>query len=92
MQSTEAQQKSIRLEVIERVSELMMAALSLVAALAWNDAIQTLFKLIFGDAASVYAKFLYAILVTLAIIVISRYLLKASRVLREQLDRTKKTS
>lgn len=57
-------QKSLRLEILEKVSQLATAGLGLVAALAWNDAIQTLFKLIFGEHSAVWAKFGYALLVT----------------------------
>lgn len=86
MTNHDAQQKSIRLEALERTSDLITAALSLVAALAWNDAVQTLFKMLFGEAASVYAKFLYAVLVTLVIITVTRYLTRLSRLGHEQLE------
>ncbi len=63
----------LRRTVMRKVLELMSAALSLVAALAWNDAVQTLFSKIFGPAVGVVAKFLYAILVTsVAVFVILR--------------------
>ncbi|KKS74593.1 MAG: Pyruvate flavodoxin/ferredoxin oxidoreductase domain protein, partial [Parcubacteria group bacterium GW2011_GWA2_42_80] len=52
-------QKSLRLEILENVSKLATAGLGLVAALAWNDAIQTLFKMIFGEQSAVWAKFVY---------------------------------
>jgi hypothetical protein len=44
-------------------------ALGLVAALAWNEAIQELFSQIFGEAGgALAAKFFYAFLVTLIVI------------------------
>ncbi|MBI2609569.1 hypothetical protein HYW53_00130 [Candidatus Giovannonibacteria bacterium] len=50
----------------------MLAGLGLVAALAWNDAIQSLFKSIFGDAPNnVIAKFIYALILTLIITFVS---------------------
>lgn len=64
-------QKSLRLEILEKVSQLATAGLGLVAALAWNDAIQTLFKLIFGDQSAVWAKFGYALLVTALVVLIT---------------------
>jgi hypothetical protein len=59
-----ATERSLRLSIIQKILELMTAAFSLVAALAWNDAIQTLFVRLFGPANGLAAKFLYAILVT----------------------------
>lgn len=57
--------KSFRKLLWKETSTLITAALSLVAALAWNDAIQSLFQELLGVAGSLYAKFLYAILVTI---------------------------
>jgi hypothetical protein len=51
-------------EVVNTTITLATAAFGLVAALAWNDAIQTLFQTVFGEAADLTAKFIYAILVT----------------------------
>ncbi len=51
-------------EVIEKIAALMTAAFGLVAALAWNDAIQTIFKSIFGEASSIAAMLIYAVLIT----------------------------
>lgn len=61
----------MRREVMERTLQLATAAFGLVAALAWNDAIQTLFTEIFGAAADVTAKFVYAILVTILVVFIT---------------------
>jgi hypothetical protein len=55
-------------EVIEKTLQLATAAFGLVAALAWNDAIQTLFAQIFGEAADLTAKFFYAILITVIVV------------------------
>jgi Family of unknown function (DUF5654) len=56
-------------EVLERFAELITVALGLVAALAWNSAIQNLFTVIFGEAGSaLIGQFLYAFLITLVVI------------------------
>ena len=56
-------------EVLERFSQLITTALGLVAALAWNTAIQNLFDTIFGKAGAALAgQFLYAFLITLVVI------------------------
>ena len=52
-------------EVIEKLAALLTAAFGLVAALAWNGAIQAIFKSIFGEASSIVAMLVYAIVVTL---------------------------
>lgn len=53
------------------MSELATAGFGLVAALAWNDAIQTMFKGIFGEQSAVWAKFAYALLVTAIVVVVT---------------------
>jgi riboflavin biosynthesis pyrimidine reductase len=56
-------------EVLDKFSQLIVTALGLVAALAWNTAIQHLFDRIFGEAGAALAgQFLYATLITLVVI------------------------
>ena len=56
-------------EVLDKFSELITTALGLVAALAWNEAIQQLFTQLFGEAGgALAAKFFYAFLVTVVVI------------------------
>lgn len=58
-------------EVLETTLQLATVAFGLVAALAWNDAIQTLFATVFGEAGDVTAKFLYAALVTVVVVFVT---------------------
>jgi len=51
-------------EVLEKLNALVIAAFGLVAALAWNTAIQEIFKQIFGTASGLWAMIFYAVLVT----------------------------
>jgi len=56
-------------EVLDKFAELITVALGLVAALAWNTAIQNLFTMIFGEAGSaLIGQFIYAIIITLVVI------------------------
>jgi uncharacterized membrane protein len=56
-------------EVLDKFAELITVALGLVAALAWNTAIQNLFTTIFGKAGSaLVGQFVYAIIITLVVI------------------------
>ena len=56
-------------EVLDKFSELITTALGLVAALAWNEAIQQLFTQMLGEAGgALAAKFFYAFVITLIVI------------------------
>ena len=56
-------------EVLDKFAELITVALGLVAALAWNTAIQNLFTTIFGKTGSaLIGQFVYAIIITLVVI------------------------
>ena len=66
-------------EVLEKFSTLITTDLGLVAALAWNTAIQTLFTEIFGEAGGKLAgQFFYAILVTVVVIFATIYVGRAA--------------
>jgi len=75
---------SLRLTVVQKTLELMTAAFSLVAALAWNDAIQTLFTSIFGTAGNIVAKFIYAVVITAIVVWIGLKLSKISKKITPQ--------
>jgi len=64
----EQQEEVIHLAVLKRTYDLLTAAFSFVAALAWNDAIQSLFLRIFGPSDTLMAKFLYALVLTVIIV------------------------
>ena len=55
-------------EVLDKFSELITTALGLVAALAWNTAIQNLFDTVFGGSGSkLTGQFVYATLTTIVV-------------------------
>jgi len=58
-------------EVIEKIAALITAAFGLIAALAWNTAIQEIFRLIFGDQSGVLAMIFYAVIVTIIAVVVT---------------------
>lgn len=64
-------QQALRREIVQKISELATAGFGLVAALAWNDAIQSLFKEIFGTQSAIWAKFVYAALVTILVVIVT---------------------
>jgi len=78
---TKIRKKGAELEssVREKMMGYITAAFGLVAGLAWNDAIKSLIESLFpagGD--SVYAKFIYAALMTVVVVVVTRALIRAS--------------
>jgi len=60
----------------EKMVTLILAGFGLVAALAWNDAIQSLFKAFFPQNQELIGKFIYAVIVTLIVVIISLQLQK----------------
>jgi uncharacterized membrane protein YjjP (DUF1212 family) len=57
-------------EVVATMISLASAAFGVVAALAWNSAITTAFAAAFGTTAKIWALFVYAVVVTLAGVVV----------------------
>ncbi len=84
MPNTE-QKISLHIELLEQAQSLMTAGFALVAALAWNTAIQDLFQRIFPNQGSLIAKFLYAMLITLIMILVTRRLGKTISVLKSKI-------
>lgn len=73
-------------KVVDKILTLVMSALGFVAALAWNDAIQTSFKLIFGQRKEIWAKYIYAIILTTIVVIVS---IQLDRVLKKIKDEEK---
>jgi hypothetical protein len=63
------EQIDMQKEVIEKIAALITAAFGLIAALAWNTAIQEIFRIVFGDQSGVLAMIFYAVVVTIIAIV-----------------------
>lgn len=64
-------------EVKEKTLGFIITAFSLVAGLAWNEAIQSLINSFFTiDKNSLWAKFIYALALTLALVFMTVYLAK----------------
>ena len=79
------EKKDLHIELLEQMQTLMSAGFALVAALAWNTAIQDLFAHIFPNQSSLIAKFVYAILVTMIMIIVTRRLSKTISLLKTKL-------
>ena len=60
---------TLREEVLTQIAALLTAAFGLVAALAWNGAIQAIFKEVFGTTDTITGQLIYAILITIIAVV-----------------------
>ena len=71
------EQAKVRKEIKERTIGYVLAAFGLVAGLAWNEAIKSLIDQLFPfNKESVSIKFIYAVIITIIIVVITVYLVK----------------
>ena len=67
----------VQKEVRQNLVKYIGAAFGLVAGLAWNDAIKALIEFLFPfQKNELLAKFIYAILITLVVVIITAYLVK----------------
>jgi hypothetical protein len=80
--------KRLKLEVLEKMAKLATAGFGLVAALAWNSAIQDLFKKAnpFGKPDDIAVKFIYAIVVTVIVVGVTILISRSTNKLKEDLD------
>jgi len=81
----EKKKDDLRLQILEKLSALATAAFGLVAALAWNDAIQSIFRRFFGEQSTLIAKFVYALLVTVVVVAVTLKLGHSVNRLKEKL-------
>jgi len=65
-------------EVVEKIAALLTAAFGLVAALAWNGAIQAIFKEVFGSTETIIPMVVYAVVVTIIAVIVTIWIGKVS--------------
>jgi len=65
-------------EVVEKIAALVTVAFGLVAALAWNGAIQAIFKKVFGTAEGITSMVVYAVVVTIMAVIATIWVGKAA--------------
>ena len=71
------EQQSVREQVRAQTVGYIATAFGLVAGLAWNDAIKAFIENIFPlGQGTMWAKFIYAVIITIFVVVITRYLLR----------------
>jgi uncharacterized membrane protein YidH (DUF202 family) len=69
-------------EIVEKLSILITSAFGLVAALAWNSAIQQIFKTFLGEASSITAMVSYATIITIVAVIATVWIGKVSEKLK----------
>lgn len=66
-------------EIREKTVGYILAAMGFVAGLAWNEAIKSLIEYFYPASQNgLTAKFIYAILITIVVVLISTYLVRLS--------------
>ncbi len=74
------EQAILRKEIKEKTIGYILAALGLVAGLAWNEAIKSAIDQFFPNlGGGVLIKFLYAIIITIIIVIFTVYLLRLTQ-------------
>ena len=68
----------MRKEVLEKLAALITAAFGLIAALAWNGAVQEMFKEFYGDASTLSGMIAYAVIVTIIAVIATVWIGKLS--------------
>lgn len=80
IQKIKQETSQIQVEVKEKLVGYIVAAFGLVAGLAWNEAIKALIEKLFPvDNSGLLAKFIYAILISLFVVIISMYLVRLTK-------------
>lgn len=83
------EQTSMREEIIEKLAQLTTAAFGLIAALAWNDAVKTLFQE-GGPLASLasYGPWIYAVIVTVIAVFAAIWIGRAAQRVKDEDENT----
>lgn len=77
----------VKEEMRERTLGYILTAFGLVAGLAWNDAVKSFIEQIFPadqTGNTLKAKFIYAIIITTVVVLVSAYLSRLSRKKKEE--------
>ena len=64
-------EEPLKVIALDKMAALITAAFGLVAALAWNEAIKAIFREIFGEADAIGPLLIYAIVVTIAAVILT---------------------
>lgn len=77
MRSITKSVSELNVEIKKKIAGYVTAGFGVVAGLAWNDAIKAFIEEYFPQTGSnILAKFLYALIITIAVVIVSLYLVK----------------
>lgn len=79
------QEIPVHAAVIDKITQSIVTGLGLVTALAWNEAIQSVFNRFSSKPASLAAKFIYAAALTVIIVIITVQLTKIAKKINKKL-------
>lgn len=78
---------TFKVQLLQAISSLIIAAFGLVAALAWNEAIKAGVAAVFGSADDLLGLFVYALIVTVLAVTMTLLITKA---IKKAMDVSKK--
>jgi len=87
MSNEDEKPKGIIEEILDKLGSLVTAAFGLVAALAWNEAIQTIFRDLFGTQQAIPLMVGYAVIVTVIAVVLTLIIARAITKAKEKTSR-----
>ena len=79
LEKVKKETEAVKKEFKEKTLTLILGGFGLVAALAWNEAIKSLFETLLPKSSALIGKFVYAIIVTVIVVFISYFLRKVSQ-------------
>lgn len=72
--------KEVKESLRAKTVDYLVAALGLIAGLAWNDAIKTLIDYFFPlSKDTLFAKFIYALFITFVVVILGNHLLNLNK-------------
>lgn len=83
---------NLQIEILDKAAILVTTGLGLVAALAWNSAIQKTFDKFFPPEQSggIWAMFIYAIFITIIVVALTVYLSRTTQRLKDKFGKITK--
>jgi len=76
LEKIKSEVKEVKKEFKEKTLTLILGGLGVMSALAWNEAIKSLFDTLFPKSSALIGKFIYAIIITGVVVFISYTLRK----------------
>lgn len=76
--------KGLKSEFLKTMTQLATASFGLVAALAWNDTIQSFINHFIKEGSGFISKLIYAIIVTILAVSVTYYLGKSTQEAKEE--------